>query len=138
MINRTALVMGAHGFALGFALSCIGFADWGEVHRMFTLVDLRLLFTFVGAVGLTAAGFAIVGRGRALGSRPLQRGTVVGGVLFGVGWAISGACPGASLVQLGEGRVAALVTIAGIVVGVRLHAVARARWFTWDHGGCES
>jgi hypothetical protein len=137
-MNSRTLVMGGHGLALGFALSFIGFADWGELHRMFTLVDLRLLFTFVGAVALTAAGFAIAGRSRAFGSRPIHRGTVVGGVLFGAGWAISGACPGASLVQLGEGRVAAVVTIAGIVVGVRLHAAARARWLTWDHGGCES
>jgi hypothetical protein len=129
--------MGGYGLALGFSLSFIGFADWGEVHRMFTLTDLRLLFTFGGAVVLTAVGFAVFGRGRSFGSRPLHRGTIAGGVLFGVGWAICGACPGASFAQLGEGRVVALVTIAGIFAGVRLHAVARPRWLSWEQGSCE-
>ena len=36
------------GIMLGFSLSRIGFADWGEVHRMFTFADLRLTFTFAG------------------------------------------------------------------------------------------
>jgi uncharacterized membrane protein YedE/YeeE len=138
VIPAKTLIMGGFGLALGFSLSCIGFTEWGEVHRMFTFSDLRMLFAFGGAVTLTAIGFALSGRARELGSRPVHRGTVAGGVIFGLGWAICGACPGASLAQLGEGQLLALVTIAGIVVGARLHAALRSRLFTWDHGSCET
>ena len=61
MIARRTLLMGGFGLALGGALSFMGFSDWGEVHRMFTFANLRLLFTFCGALALTAVGFAIVG-----------------------------------------------------------------------------
>jgi uncharacterized membrane protein YedE/YeeE len=130
--------MGGFGLALGFSLSSMGFADWGEVHRMFTFDSLRLLFTFGAAVALTMAGFAILGRGRAFPARPIHRGSVAGGLIFGIGWAICGACPAASLVAIGEGRVPALFTLAGVVLGAQLHAWAQPRWFTWDHGTCEN
>ena len=73
MAQRT-LFMGGFGLALGFSLSFIGFADWTAVHGMFTFADLRMFLAFAGAVALTAGGFAVFGRGRAFGPRPLHRG----------------------------------------------------------------
>lgn len=110
------------GLALGFALTRIGFADFGEVHAMFLLTDLRLLFTFGGAVALAFVGFRIV-RGRVVRygiHKPLHRGVIPGSVLFGVGWAITGACPGIVFVQLGAGQLAALVTLGGMGFGAWL------------------
>jgi uncharacterized membrane protein YedE/YeeE len=52
-------------------------------------------------------------------SRP-TRNHVYGSVLFGVGWAISGTCPGPVAAQLGRGQLAALFTLAGIFAGVVL------------------
>lgn len=49
-------------------------------------------------------------------------GTVTGGVLFGVGWALLGYCPGTSMGALGEGRVDAFWGILGAVVGAALYA----------------
>lgn len=106
------------GLILGFSLSHIGFGDFSEVHRMFTFADLRLLLTFAGGVTLTALGVAVFRRRHGLPSRPLHRGTVIGSALFGTGWAVSGACPGIVLVQLGEGRFYGLITLAGIFAGV--------------------
>jgi uncharacterized membrane protein YedE/YeeE len=129
------MVMGAFGLALGFSLSCIGFADWGEVHRMFTFADLRLVLTFGGAVLVTAIGFLLLRPNGPTETRPVHRGTVLGAVLFGASWAISGACPAVTLVQLGEGQVIALLTLAGVFVGTRIHDFARPRWLRWDRGG---
>src|SRR5262249_40978409 len=103
---RTAAV----GLLLGFSLSWVGFADFGEVHKMFTLRDLRLLFTFFAGVALTAVGLMVCVRGQRLVPRPIHKGTLIGGALFGLGWAVTGACPGAALVMVGEGQLAALVT----------------------------
>jgi hypothetical protein len=132
------LAIAVIGIAFGFALSRIGFSDWGEVHRMFTFEDLRLTLTFAGAVGiLTPAFWLLRSRTGQLPGRRLHRGVVPGAILFGMGWALSGACPGIAMVQLGEGQLAAILTLIGIVGGVALHRVVQRRVLRWDTDGCE-
>lgn len=132
---RVHLELAAFGALLGGAVSAVGFTDWGELHRMFTFSDARLLFTFAGAVGLAAVGFAIHCRGAGMPRRPLVRGTIPGAVLFGAGWAISGGCPAATLAQLGEGKLAALVTLGATLVGIAIGQRVKAR-AGWDSGSC--
>jgi hypothetical protein len=130
------LKLGCFGFALGGTVSAVGLSDFGELHRMFTFADLRLFLAFGGAVVLAGIGFAIHCRGR-MPERPLRRGTVPGALVFGAGWALCGGCPGAVLVQIGEGRLAALVTLGGILAGTAI-----GRWVKgvlgWDPGSCAS
>jgi uncharacterized membrane protein YedE/YeeE len=42
---------------------------------------------------------------------------MIGGTLFGAGWAITGACPGPIYAQIGGGAWMALITLAGALVG---------------------
>jgi hypothetical protein len=49
---------------------------------------------------------------------------IIGGVLFGAGWAIMGYCPGTSLGALGEGRWHAVWAILGMLVGAAIYAEA--------------
>jgi len=132
---RTHGGMALFGLALGFALSWMGFADFREVHRMFTFADPRLLLTFFAGVGLSGLGFWALARGRALEPKPIHKGTIIGGILFGLGWAITGACPGAALVQLGEGQLAALATLAGILGGTFVYRLVHDRWLRWERVG---
>ena len=143
-MTRTHALLAAFGVALGFTLSSAGFSEWSEVHRMFTFglgqggpdaASLRLPLAFAGAVAIAMAGFLVVARHDALPPRPLTRATVPGALLFGAGWALCGACPAAVLVQVGEGKVAALATLAGMVGGMRLHRAAR-RAFGWRSDSC--
>ncbi len=50
----------------------------------------------------------------------MHRGTVVGGLLFGVGWSITGMCPGPILVNIGEGKLYAIGALAGALAGAAL------------------
>jgi hypothetical protein len=137
---KQAMLTALLGLFFGFVLSRIGFSSWTEVHQMFLFADLRMFLAFCLAVLLlTGAGFVLKRffPGRVtLSSRPFHRGTLLGGALFGVGWALSGACPSIALVQLGEGQLAALFTLVGIVVGNVLYAVVRARYLHWDTASC--
>jgi hypothetical protein len=126
------------GTALGFALSRVGFSDYGELHRMLTLADLRLLFSFVFAVALLFVGFTLLARRQSLAPRALHPGVVPGAALFGVGWAVGGACPTIALVQLGEGQLAAGLTLGGIVLGNWVYGRLHRRFFRWDPGSCDS
>ncbi len=134
---RTHLELLAFGILLGGAISAVGFTDYAELHRMFTFSDLRLLLTFAAAVVLAGVGFALHCRGAGMPIRRIVKGTVPGALLFGVGWAIAGGCPGAVLAQIGEGKVPALVTLVAILVGSAIGRRVKAR-AGWDSGSCAS
>ena len=64
---------------------------------------------------------------------------VVGGLLFGIGWAIAGYCPGTSVGALAEGRIHALWAILGMLAGAALYAEAyplmKKTVLTWGNFG---
>ena len=57
----------------------------------------------------------------------IQRHHVVGGAIFGIGWAVSGTCPAPALVMLASGAGLAAVTIAGLFVGLGLRDAQTSR-----------
>ena len=113
------------GAAFGFVLSRSGAADYDFIQAMFLFESVRLYGIIGTAVALTAPGLWLIKRyGRtALGRRveierkPLNPGTVVGGLLFGVGWSMTGMCPGPIFVNVGEGKIYALAALAGALIG---------------------
>jgi uncharacterized membrane protein YedE/YeeE len=129
---------GIFGVLMGFVIARIGFADYGEVHRLFTLVDLRMLLTFAGAVAFAMVGFLLLAHGHRLQKKFLHKGTVPGGMMFGAGWAITGACPSIALVQLGAGYLPSVVTMVGILIGAWTYKEMNGRVFFIDSGACET
>jgi YeeE/YedE family (DUF395). len=124
------------GLVLGYSVTNIGFGDYSELNRMFTFQDFRMFLAFAGAVVIIAVAFAIMGVRRT--PKRIHAGVIPGAALFGIGWAISGGCPAIPIIQVGSGYLPALVTVAGVVVGIRL-----CRWTTTKHihidtGSCET
>lgn len=123
------------GLALGTTLTFSGFADYREVHAMFTLRDPRLWLTFAGAVAISVVGFAILARKASLPRRSIHASTIAGAALFGAGWAITGACPGVVFVQIAQGYLPALATFGGVIAGVQACRWARSKW-GWTSDSC--
>jgi uncharacterized protein len=135
---RDLLGVGAVGLFLGYSLSKIGFSSWDEVHAMFTFRRFNLLTAFVVGLVVLVPVWAII---RGVWSpkwmpRPIHKGTLAGGILFGVGWALSGACPSIAAVQIGEGQFGGLFTLAGMFGGNFLYSVVHERYFRWSAGAC--
>ncbi len=124
------------GLIFGGVLTRIGFADYDELHKMFILTDLRMLYTFAGAVALSMAVYFVLNKRIPKQHKILQPGTVPGSMLFGFGWAITGACPSLVFIQLGHGALPAIATAIGIFIGVWLYKKAHSRYFGWDTGTC--
>ncbi len=85
-----------------------------------------LAFTMAGAIVVAAPAFLYVRRRRVdLLGQPAELpdrfkidGRLIGGsAIFGVGWGLSGICPGPGLLLLTGGTVQSLVFVGGIVVG---------------------
>jgi len=116
------------GTIFGFILSRSGAADYGFIQGMFLFTEFQLYGILAVGVGLTAPGIwlikrrgrTILGRPVEIEQKPFHRGTVVGGALFGVGWSLTGMCPGPILVNIGEGKLYALAALAGAIVGAAL------------------
>jgi uncharacterized protein len=120
----------AFGLLFGFILSRVGATSYDAIANMFLLRDLQLmgvigLAILVGGVGLwlfrhfgvrSASGGQLE-----MAQKPRSAGNLFGGLLFGAGWALAGACPGTALAQLGEGKIYALFTISGILAGTQLY-----------------
>lgn len=85
-----------------------------------TILKFMLSAVLVGMVGiplLTDAGLAT------LSHKPMNLGAVLlGGALFGAGWAVMGYCPGTSIGAVGEGRWHAVFAVVGMLVGAALYA----------------
>jgi uncharacterized membrane protein YedE/YeeE len=115
----------ALGTIFGFVLSRSGAADYDFIQGMFLFDNLQLYGIIGTAVVLTAPGIWLIRRrGTTLSGQPLKielkpmhRGVIVGGLLFGVGWSIAGMCPGPILVNIGEGKIYAFAALAGSLVG---------------------
>ena len=115
------------GLLLGFTVGRLGFADFNELHRMLLFRDPRLLLAFASGVGLAIVLFAIFRRRLTLSPVRFHKGTVSGAVLFGIGWAVTGVCPGVALIQIGQGIWLGSVTLAGIFAGIWLHSRLQKR-----------
>ena len=123
------------GTAFGWVLSRSGAADYNFVQGMFLLDNFQLYGIIGTAVAVTAPGLWMLKRaGRTATGQPLRvtpkprhPGNVLGGVLFGIGWSITGMCPGPILVNIGEGKVYALGALAGALVGASLFGVLYER-----------
>lgn len=120
------------GVIFGFGLSWATMIRPESVLNFLTWRDLGLLLVLGSATGLNLIVFQLVPRLRAralLGAefekRPftLDRQSLLGGALFGVGWGICGVCPGPALTGIGAGNFDLLIALAGIFAGAWLHGL---------------
>ena len=109
---------------------------WQRVHDMFLFREPHMyLIISVGIVVAMISMFAIKSFGlRSVGGeqiqyqpKPFHMGVVFGGMAFGAGWAITGACPGPIYAQLGAGEWRAAFTLAGALLGMYAYAWLKPR-----------
>ncbi len=118
------------GFLFGFSLERAGFGNARKLAAQFYLYDLTVFKVMFTAILVASVGFyALVAAGLVDLSRMWINPTylwseVVGGFLLGVGFIVSGLCPGTAAVSMASGRWDGLVAMAGIFAGTALFAVA--------------
>ncbi|QCS44775.1 YeeE/YedE family protein (plasmid) [Natrinema versiforme] len=125
------------GLIFGFGLAYSHMARPEVVLDFLQFDDLGLPFVMFGAAIVSGIAFAIMPRIR--DSAPLtgdvyrrrlksfDRNVLIGGGIFGVGWGLSGICPGAAYASLGIGNVAILWALVGMFAGAYLQGVWRSK-----------
>lgn len=130
-------VIYAGGLIFGLGLAISGMARPEVVLDFLQFEDFGLLFVMGGAAVVTGIVFAVATRldstAPLTGSeytrrvKEFDRNVVVGGVVFGVGWGISGICPGAAYASVGIGNLPILWAIAGMFLGAYAQGYLRSR-----------
>lgn len=125
------------GFVFGAGLALSRMARPEVVLDFLQLKDLGLVVVMLAAAGVT--GIALALAPRVIGAAPataaayrrriraVDRDVLAGGAVFGVGWGLSGMCPGAAFASLGIGNYPIAVGLGGMFAGAYLHGWWRGR-----------
>jgi len=117
------------GLYLGFVFTRAEVVSWFRIQEMFRFQSFHMYGIIGSAVAVAALGVAWLKRSRsaALTGRPFQwpaseRGLPgpqywIGGTAFGLGWGLTGACPGPLYVLIGNGVTVMLVALLSAVAG---------------------
>jgi len=84
------------------------------------LLDMTIFKFMLTAIAVGMVGFYLLHdlQGLVLPTRTISLGNnIIGGLIFGIGWAIFGYCPGTSWGAIGEGRFGVLVGTLGMISG---------------------
>jgi uncharacterized membrane protein YedE/YeeE len=121
----------------GFVLSWSTLSDPDSIRQMLLLHDAYLYLVFVAAIATGFAGCRILraSRMRSLVTKepigwndtPPEPRHLYGAAIFGLGWAISDACPGPIATQIGRGFAWSLALATGVVLGITLFFRRRER-----------
>lgn len=121
------------GLIFGLGLIAGGMTDPSKVKGFLDLFgawDPSLALVMAGAIAVGIGAFAVAKRRKASWTgdhmeiptnKTIDSKLIVGGVLFGAGWGISGFCPGPALVAAGSGLACAWIFIPAMLAGMVMH-----------------
>ena len=125
------------GVVFGFTLAWARLTDPRVIRDMLLLKEAHVFLIMGSAVAIAAVGVRVL---KASGARCLVTGEpvswsvepprarhVAGSMLFALGWTVAGTCPGPVAAMIGEGRLAGVPVVLGLLAGVTLQRVFAAR-----------
>lgn len=127
---------GIFGIIFGIIIVKTEVISWFRIQEMFRLQSFHMYGVIGTAVVVGAISVAIIkrfniktleGEPIVLPKRKFQKGQIIGGLLFGFGWAITGACPGPIYAQIGAGFPAVIITLLSAIAGTWVYGYLRER-----------
>ena len=124
------------GILFGIVFVKAEIISWFRIQEMFRLQSFHMFGVIGSAVAVGALSVWLIKRyklktiyGEQIEFHPkkFNKGQVYGGLLFGLGWAMTGACPGPLFAQIGTGAFAVIVTILSAVAGTWIYGYFRER-----------
>ena len=123
----------AVGIFFGIVMYKSEAASWFRIYEMFHFASFHMYGIIGSAVIIGVIGVQIIKRrdlktveNKAMHLKPKNSGIyryLIGGIIFGLGWALTGACPGPMFVLAGAGFYSILVVIAGSILGTLAYGI---------------
>lgn len=123
------------GILFGIVMAKSEAFSWYRIQEMFRFQSFHMYGIIGTAVALGVAGVALIKKygirdatGNPIVFYPKDKSTVrylAGGTIFGLGWALSGACPGPMVVNIGYGYMAMIVVFVFAIIGTYLYGIIK-------------
>ena len=124
----------AMGMVFGIILIKSEVVSWFRIQEMFRLESFHMYGVIGSAVVTGAISVWLIKRFKVktiygepilLPTKKFNKGQIFGGLIFGLGWAITGACPGPLFAQIGTGLTIVLVTLLSAIAGTWVYGLTR-------------
>ena len=124
------------GILFGITFIKAEIVSWFRIQEMFRFHSFHMYGVIGTAVVVGAISIQLIkrfklktmyGESIELHDKTFNRGQIYGALLFGFGWAITGACPGPLFAQIGAGFLAIGVTMLSAIAGTWVYGYLRAR-----------
>jgi uncharacterized protein len=124
------------GLLFGIILVKAEVISWYRIQEMFRLQSFHMYGVIGTAVAVGALSVFLIKKlnvktiyGEAIHfhPKPFGKGQIFGGLLFGFGWAMTGACPGPLFAQIGNGAAVVGVTLLSAIAGTWTYGYLRER-----------
>lgn len=124
------------GTGFGFALTRSEAVSWFRIQEMFRFQSFHMYGLIGSAILVGMVSVALIKRFRirslsgeaiVIPPKTFHWGQVIGGITFGLGWALTGACPGPLLALIGSGVYPIVVALASAVLGTWVYGRIRHR-----------
>ena len=123
------------GILFGIVMSKAEIISWYRIYEMFKFQSFHMYGIIGSAVLLGMISMLLFRKrmvktfeGQDIHIEPKEKGlyrNLLGGILFGLGWALAGACPGPMFVLVGKGVVSILVVIFGATLGAFFYGLLK-------------
>jgi uncharacterized protein len=110
--------------------------SWYRIQEMFRLQSFHM-YGVIGTAVITGVISVwlikkfnlktIQGEEVVIHKKPFHWGNVIGGLIFGLGWAITGACPGPLFAQIGSGFLVVIITLLSAVGGTWVYGLLQKK-----------
>lgn len=126
----------ALGMVFGLTLTKGEVISWFRIQEMFRFQGFYMFGLLFSAIGTAMIGVQIIRRLelKTLGNEPIKlpdkkfhHGVVIGGTIFGLGWALTGLCPGPMYAQIGAGVSVTIVTFLSALFGTWVYSYFQKR-----------
>jgi uncharacterized membrane protein YedE/YeeE len=124
------------GMLFGIFLIKAEVVSWFRIQEMFRFQSFHMYGVIGSAVVVGAISVFLIkrfgiktihGEKIILTDKKFHKGLIYGGLLFGFGWAITGACPGPLFAQIGSGATVVIITLLSAIGGTWVYGLIRDR-----------
>jgi uncharacterized membrane protein YedE/YeeE len=126
------------GIAFGIVLTKSEVTSWFRIQEMFRFQSFRMYGIIGTAIATAAISVAVIKKTRlraisgeiiSIPEKPLGWGIryAAGGTLFGLGWALTGACPGPLFALIGNGLSVMIAAVLSALLGTFIYGLLRPR-----------
>jgi uncharacterized membrane protein YedE/YeeE len=124
------------GILFGIVLIKSEVVSWYRIQEMFRFQSFHMFGVLGSAVAVGAISIWLIRRYAArttygaeivIPYKPLTKGSLWGGLAFGLGWAMTGACPGPIYALIGSGHVAMFAVLGGALTGAYVYGLLRPK-----------